>query len=51
MFNAKPFQVGFVLLQSADGFVSFHKNKYSKPEPSLPRLSPDVVAAMDLRAR
>ena len=25
MFNAKPLQVGFVLLQSAYGFVSFHK--------------------------
>jgi hypothetical protein len=25
MFNAKPLQVGFVLLQSAYGFVSHHK--------------------------
>jgi hypothetical protein len=25
MFNAKPLQVGFVLLQSAYGFVAFHK--------------------------
>jgi hypothetical protein len=25
MFNAKPLQVGFVLLQSACGFVAFHK--------------------------
>ena len=25
MFNAKPLQVGFVLLQSAFGFVAFHK--------------------------
>jgi hypothetical protein len=25
MFDAEPLQIGFVLLQSADGFVSFHK--------------------------
>jgi hypothetical protein len=31
MFNAKPLQVGFVLLQSAYGFVAFHKANIANP--------------------
>jgi hypothetical protein len=31
MFDAKPLQIGFVLLQSADGFIAFHGNIIANP--------------------
>jgi hypothetical protein len=42
MFDAKPLQVGFVLLQSADGFIAFHGNMIANSSGCFPviRLSP-----------
>jgi len=31
MFDAKPLQIGFVLPQSADGFISFHRQIVANP--------------------
>jgi hypothetical protein len=31
MFDAKPLQIGFVLLQSPHGFIAFHNNIIANP--------------------
>jgi hypothetical protein len=31
MFDAKPLQIGFVLLQSPHGFIAFHNNMIANP--------------------